>query len=228
MSFEAMGKLKNPFPFGDQGLVVNLDDRGSRMSGDDQRVSSIRHRGELGLPALELVHQTFVVGRDLLDVQVAVGVIAARFGILLLVEPSELDVSRGHVVVEGVQVGHSLVGQDQQLVVSLLQDGHSLAVDLQLFAVEADLGFAAFLHVALELKSNRVQINTNWLSLKLIHKPSVDSRLLAWQLILSELSMKQNPKSRFFQNWNNLEGFQKHFSLVFQIIHKNIHTLNSI
>ena len=153
MSFEAVGKLENPFPFGDQGLVVNLDDGGSRMSGDDQRISSIRHRRELGLPALELVHQTLVVGGDLLDVQVAVGVIAARFGILFLVEPSELDVSRGHVVVEGVQVGHSLVGQDEQLVVSLLQDGHSLAVDLQLFTVEADLGFAAFLHVALELES---------------------------------------------------------------------------
>jgi hypothetical protein len=56
--------------------------------------------------------------------------------------------------------------------------------------VEADLGFAAFLHVALELKSFRVHINTNWLKLILINKHSVDSRLLDWQSILSELSMK--------------------------------------
>ncbi len=68
MSFEAMGKLKNPFPFGDQGLVVNLDDWGSRMSRDDQRISSIRHRRELGLPALELVQQTLAVGRNILNV----------------------------------------------------------------------------------------------------------------------------------------------------------------
>jgi hypothetical protein len=83
--------------------------------------------------------------------------------------------------------------------------------------VEADLGFAAFLHVALELKSFRVHINTNWLKLILINKHSVDSRLLAWQSILSELSMKQNPQTRFFQN---LKGFQKHLSLIIRLLTK--------
>ena len=153
MSFEACGELKNPFPFGKQGLVVSLDDRRSRMIGDDQRLSPFSHRRELSIPGLKLVHQTFVVGSDLLNVQVPIGVVAVRLGVFLLVEPGELDVSGGHVVVKGVKVGHSFVGQDEQLVVSFLQDGHSLAVDLQLFAVEADFGFAAFLHVALELEN---------------------------------------------------------------------------
>ena len=57
-----------------------------------------------------------------------------------------------HEVVQGVEVADALVGEHQQLVVSLLQDGHALAVDLQLLAVEADLGLAALLDVALELK----------------------------------------------------------------------------
>ena len=63
---------------------------------------------------------------------------------------------RLHEVVERVEVADALVGQDEQLVVGLLQDGHALAVDLELLAVEADLGLAAFLHVALELVDDLV------------------------------------------------------------------------
>jgi hypothetical protein len=53
--------------------------------------------------------------------------------------------------VQGVQIGDALVGQDQQLVVRLLEDGHPLAVDLELLAVESNLRLAALLDVALEL-----------------------------------------------------------------------------
>ena len=50
-----------------------------------------------------------------------------------------------------MQIRHAFVGQNQQLVVGLLQNGHSLAVNLELFAMETDLGFATFLNIALEL-----------------------------------------------------------------------------
>jgi hypothetical protein len=69
-----------------------------------------------------------------------------------LVEPGQLGVGRGHEVVQGVEVGHPLVGENKELVVRLLEDGHPLAVDLELLAVESNLGFPAFLDVALELE----------------------------------------------------------------------------
>ncbi len=54
-----------------------------------------------------------------------------------------------------VQVRDPLVRHDEQLVVGLLQDGHPLAVDLELLSVETDLGLAALLNVALELRGEK-------------------------------------------------------------------------
>ena len=56
---------------------------------------------------------------------------------------------------EGVQVRDPLVRHDEQLVVGLLQDGHPLAVDLELLSVEPDLGLPALLNVALELRGDK-------------------------------------------------------------------------
>ena len=48
-------------------------------------------------------------------------------------------ISHLHEVVERVKIGHPLVGEDKQLVVSLLQHCHALAVDLKLLSMELNL-----------------------------------------------------------------------------------------
>ena len=52
--------------------------------------------------------------------EVAVCPVPAELLVLLLVEPGQLLVRVLHEVVERVQVGHALVGQHQQLIVSLM------------------------------------------------------------------------------------------------------------
>jgi len=152
MGFQAEAEVKDPLPLGVHGGHVSLDDGGGGVPGDDQGLSAVDDGGELGLPGLELLHEALVVVAQFLNVQVPVGEVPVGLDLLLLVEPGQLGVSRGHEVVKGVEVGHPLVGQDEELVVGLLEDGHPLAVDLQLLAVESNLGLAAFLHVALELE----------------------------------------------------------------------------
>jgi len=119
------------------------------MSGNDQRLSTILNGSELRITRLKFRHQAFVVFLNVTEVEVSIGPITIGLGLFLLVEPGQLDVSRGHEVVEDVEVGHALVGEDEQLVVGLLQDRHSLAVNFEFFAVESNLGLAAFLNVAL-------------------------------------------------------------------------------
>ena len=85
------------------------------------------------------------------QLQVLVGPVPSALSVLALIEPGELGMGGVHEVVEGVQIGHSLVAQHQQLVVSLLQDCHPLSVDLQLFTMELDFSLAALLNIALEL-----------------------------------------------------------------------------
>ena len=80
------------------------------MSGDDQGLSAIDDRSELGLAGLELLHQSLVVVADVLDVQVPVGKVSVCLDFLLLVEPGQLGMCSGHEVVQRVEVRHALVG----------------------------------------------------------------------------------------------------------------------
>lgn len=54
-------------------------------------------------------------------------------------------------IMKSMQIRDTFVGQNEQFIVGLLQDGHSFAVDFQFFSVESNLGLATFFHVALEL-----------------------------------------------------------------------------
>ena len=56
-----------------------------------------------------------------------------------------------HEVVQRVKVGHPLVTQDEEFVVSFLEDSHPLAVDLELLTMELDLCLATLLNISLEL-----------------------------------------------------------------------------
>ena len=108
----------------------------------------IYDRGELALPTLEVGHELLVVLLHLVDVDVAVAPVSAQLVVLALVQPREFGVRGVHKVVESVQVGDAFVGEDEELVIGLLEDGHAFAVDFELFAVETDLGLAAFFDVA--------------------------------------------------------------------------------
>ena len=131
---------------------MGLDDSRSRVSGNDEGFPAVLDGAELGLTTLQLRHQLLVIFLHLVELHVAaLGPIPVDLLVLLLLQPTQLGVSRGDEVVQGVEVRDPLVGQHQELVVGLLQDRHPFAVDLEFLAVEADFGLAAFFHVALEL-----------------------------------------------------------------------------
>lgn len=130
---------------------MSLDDSRGWMPSDDQRLAAVLHGAEVRLATLELGHEHLIVALHVVEVEVPVGPIAVGLGLLLLIEPGQLGVGGGDEVVQGVQVGHPFVGQNEELVVRLLQDGHAFAIDLELLSVETDLGLAAFFYVALEL-----------------------------------------------------------------------------
>ena len=156
VGLQAEGELQEPGPLGLHCRHVSLDDGRGRMAGDDKGLTAILDGAEAGLATLELRHELLVIAFDVLEVEVAVAPVAVVLGVLLVGEPRQLGVGGGDEVVQGVQVGHALVRQHEELVVGLLEDGHALAVDLELLAVEADLGLATLLDVALELVDHLV------------------------------------------------------------------------
>ena len=78
VGLQAQAEVKDPLPLGVHGGHVSLDDWRSRMSGDDQGLSTVDDGSELRLPGLELLHEALVVVAQLLDVQVPVGEVRRR------------------------------------------------------------------------------------------------------------------------------------------------------
>lgn len=115
------------------------------------------------------VETYLVILLDLAELQVLVSPVPAGLLVFTIIEPRELGV-RGlnneiiynkrnyqsslpylHEVVQRVKIGNPLVAQDEEFVVSFLENCHPLAVDLELLTMELDLGLATLLNISLEL-----------------------------------------------------------------------------
>ena len=115
------------------------------------------------------VETYLVILLDLAELQVLVSPVSAGLLVFTIIEPRELGV-RGlnneiiynernyqsslpylHEVVQRVKIGDPLVAQDEEFVVSFLENCHPLTVDLELLTMELDLGLATFLNISLEL-----------------------------------------------------------------------------
>ena len=118
------------------------------------------------------VETYLVILLDLAELQVLVSPVPAGLLVFTIIEPRELGV-RGlnivnneiiynkrnyqsslpylHEVVQRMKIGNPLVAQDEEFVVSFLENCHPLAVDLELLTMELDLGLATLLNISLEL-----------------------------------------------------------------------------
>ena len=115
------------------------------------------------------VETYLVILLDLAELQVLVSPVSASLLVFTIIEPRELSV-RGlnneiiynernyqsslpylHEVVQRVKIRDPLVAQDEEFVVSFLENCHPLAVDLEFLTMELDLGLATFLNISLEL-----------------------------------------------------------------------------
>ena len=81
-----------------------------------------------------------------------------------------------------MKIRDSLVTEDKQFIVSLLQHCHPLAIDLELLTMEPDLGLSTLLHIALELVNNFVL----FLVLVILHFDGlhVSAKICLFQLLL--------------------------------------------